>query len=159
ARRILLLAAATLLAACSDHHAGFPADHCTQDCVTGDQVLVIEPANPLLLVSGERQLSATIVNGDGSRRHVTGAVSWSSDATPVFTVSSGGAVTGMAPGQGTVQARTPTLQAQANVRVSGLTVQQLHVTPAFDLLLPGMAQQYTASAVLADGTTVDVTNL
>src|SRR5262245_18845456 len=158
--RVLLWFAVCLLTACGgSEHSGFPADHCVDGCVAADDVLVVEPANALLLVGSERQLIATVVSRDGSRRDVTGAVTWASDEAGTVTVSAAGAVTGVSPGLSTVTAQLPTLEARANVLVSGLAVQELRVSPAYARVLPILFQQYTATAVLSDGTTVDVTRI
>jgi hypothetical protein len=157
ATRLVCLIAAVLLAACGTKHSGFPTDHCVDDCLAGGEVLVVEPANTLLLVQGARQLAATVVSVDGSRRDVTQSVTWSSDDSQVATISASGEVTGIAPGQGAVTARLPTLEARARVLVSGLTVQAIHVSPAYAHVPPGLTKQFTATAVLSDGTRVDVT--
>jgi trimeric autotransporter adhesin len=156
-KRALLLSAVLLLAACDSDNRGFPADHCTQDCVASDDVLVIEPANSLLLVDGRRQLTATVVSIDGRRRDVTAAAAWRSADSRIATVSTGGDVAAVTPGQTTVTATLPALAAQARVVVSGLTVREVHVSPAYSRILPEFTQQYAAVALLSDGSSVDVT--
>src|SRR5262245_34215615 len=150
------LIASLLITACDSDHSGFPADHCVQDCVTGDETLVVEPGQSLLLVDSERQLKATLVATDGSQQDVTAVVSWASNAPQVAAVA-GGEVTGVAPGTAMVTASLATLRAQADVHVTNLAVQQVVVSPAYSRLLPGLSQQYMATAVLSDGSTVDIT--
>lgn len=156
--RLAWASIASLLAACSNQNAGFPADHCADDCVTPDQQLVIEPANSLLLVGSERRLTAMVLSPDGSRRDVTASVIWSSGDPQVFTVSADGTAAGVAPGQGVITARLPTLSAEARVVVSGQSVQQVRVSPIYERVTPGLTQQYKATAVLTDGAEVDITN-
>jgi len=149
---------AALLAACGGgDHAGFPADHCVDECIAPGDVLVIEPAQSVLLAGSERQLSATVLSTDGSRRDVTAVVTWVSDDAGIVAVSPAGVATGVSPGLAAVSARLPSLEARASLLVSGLAVQEVRVTPALRALLPGLTQQYAATAVLTDGTTVDVT--
>jgi uncharacterized protein YjdB len=152
-----MLLAGLLLAACDSDDKGFPADQCADDCVTGDETLVVAPANALLLVGSERQLMATIVAPDGTREDVTDLVDWESGNSALATVSAGGLVRGVAPGGTQVTAALPKLNARADVAVSNLSVDRVLVSPAYRRLLPGLPQQYTAAAVLTDGTNVDVT--
>src|SRR5262245_37875112 len=94
--RVLLWFAVCLLTACGgSEHSGFPADHCVDGCVASDDVLVVEPANALLLVDSERQLIASVVSRDGSRRDVTGSVTWLSEDDTIAAVSDGGVVVGV----------------------------------------------------------------
>lgn len=148
---------AVLLAACSGKHSGFPSDHCSSDCPTGNEMLAIAPARTLLLAGSERQLQAVLVASDGSRRDVSDSVEWRSNNATLVTVSADGVVTGVATGATTVTASLPTLEAHAEVAVTNLSVDQLVVSPAHRKLLPGLPQQYTATAVLSNGSTVDVT--
>jgi len=148
-----------LLAACGSDHGGFPADHCLEDCVTGNETLVVEPSQSLLLVGSQRQLKATLVESDGSRRDVTGAASWTTGNGTLAGVSPSGLVTGIAPGSTTVTAALTTLSATANVAVTNLRAEGIVVSPAYRRSLPGLIQQYTATAVLSDGSQVDVTTV
>lgn len=148
---------ALLLSACGGDHSGFPADQCTTDCVTGNEILVVEPAATVMLAGGERQLRAWLVAADGSRRDVTADASWRSDDAAAVAVSATGDLTAQAAGRSTVTASLPALEASADVRVSNLDVTELIVSPAWRRLLPGLSTRYTATAVLSDGTTIDAT--
>src|SRR6185436_19824707 len=157
---IAILLASLLIAACGTDHSeypAFPADNCLHDCVTGDETLVIAPAQSLLLVASDRELTATLVSKDGNHSDVTAVVSWASDDPRIATVAAG-EVTGVAPGHAKVTASLQTLHAQADVLVTNVTVRELVVSPAHESLLPGLSRQYAATAVLSDGSTVDVTH-
>jgi len=158
-RACLPLVASLLLAACDNESSGFPADRCRDNCVVGNETLVVAPSNSLLVPGSERQLRATLINADGSSRDVTESATWTSASGAIVAVSADGLMTGIAPGATTVTAALPTLSAQAQVAVTGLQVAQLVVSPAYRRLLPGLGQQYTAKAVLSDGATVDVTSV
>jgi hypothetical protein len=158
-RRWLPLVAGLLLAACDSDNAGFPADHCLVDCIEGDEILIVAPSQSLLLTGSERALTATLVAADGIRRDVTAVVDWTSGNSAIATVSAGGIVQGVAPGATNVTAALPTFSARAEIAVTDLGVDQLVISPAYRRLLPGLGQQYTATAVLSNGSTVDVTSV
>jgi len=146
-----------LLSACDNDHGGFPADNCAADCLSGDELLVIEPARSLLLVGSKLAASATLVDSDGRRLDVTDSVLWRSDDSRIASVAVEGDLKGVASGQTAITAKLGMLAARADVRVSALAVSQIDVSPAYRHLLPGHTLQYAAVAVLADGSKVDVT--
>jgi trimeric autotransporter adhesin len=150
------LLASAWIAGCGTDHGGLPANHCVQDCLTGGETLVISPAQSLLLADSDAQLTATLVAKDGSHSDVTAVVRWTSNDPRIATVVAG-EVTGAAPGHSKVTASLADLRAQADVLVTNLTAEEIVVSPAYLHLLAGLSQQYTATAVLSDGSTVDVT--
>jgi len=155
--RMASFLASLLIAACGTDHGGFPADHCSQSCVTGDETLVIAPAQSLLLVDSDAELTATLVAKDGNHSDVTAFVRWASDNRRIASVAAGN-VTGVAPGRAKVTATLATLQAQADIVVSNQTAREIAVSPALARSLPGLLRRYTATAVLSDGSKVDITH-
>ena len=152
------LVACVLLAACDSDHAGFPADHCVENCVSGDETLFVTPPLSLMLVGSERQLTATLVAPDGSQEDVTDVVAWTSSNSATATVSARGLVTGAGQGTARITAALPQLAQYGAVAVSSLAIDRILVSPAHRQLLRGLTQQYTATAVLTDGSTIDVTS-
>jgi hypothetical protein len=67
----------------------------------------IQPAAPNLNVGANQAFTATEIFSDGSTQDVTGSATWSSTASAVATVSSGGTVTGVTQGAATLTAALP----------------------------------------------------
>ncbi|WP_447834745.1 Ig-like domain-containing protein [Aeromonas veronii] len=137
--------------------------------VTGAVVteLQLTPKLASVEVGLEQQYTATAVLSDGTTRDVTNnaALSWISSDPAIATISStGGKVlaTGVAPGSVSITAsgiaKGESFSATADLTVTGAVVTELQLTPKLASVEVGLEQQYTATAVLSDGTTRDVTN-
>jgi uncharacterized protein YjdB len=101
------------------------------------------------------QFTATAVYSDGSSVDVTSLASWTSSNSAVATVSSGGVVTGVAPGAATISATYHSVSGSTTFNVgTTLTVVVVSGTaPAIDA-----GNQFTAMARFADGSIQDVTS-
>ncbi|MNF87567.1 Bacterial Ig-like domain (group 2) [compost metagenome] len=95
------------------------------------------------------------------------ALSWTSSAPTIATISSAGAsgnglATGVAVGVTTLTASGTTngtpFSATAELTVTAAVVSSLQVTPATDTVPVGLQRQFTATAFLSDGSAMDVTN-
>ncbi|MGY3885103.1 Ig-like domain-containing protein [Aeromonas aquatica] len=108
-----------------------------------------------------QQYSATAMLSDGSSQPVLDA-SWHSSEPGMATISTTGLATGASAGTATLNAST-TLNGQlfsghAQLTVTDATVTALQVTPARGTVPIGLAQQYDATALMSDGTSLPMTH-
>ncbi|MFP5306826.1 MAG: Ig domain-containing protein, partial [Gammaproteobacteria bacterium] len=125
--------------------------------------LAISP-NPASVPKGMTvQLVATAVFSDGSTQNITADADWSSAAPAVATVgndaASKGRLSGVELGQTTVSASFESLNASVSATVTAAQAIALEVTPSARSIAKGTTQQFTATAVLSDGSTQDVTEM
>ncbi len=134
----------------------------TPAAVTIDELLV-DPASATVLTGGTQAFSARVILSDGSSQDVTGDVSWSSSDSTVAQVDASGLATGLNEGRSEIIA---TLRYEGSafsdsgrltVEAQAVTVDEVRVQPPKATVFVGGQQQYTAEAVLSNGTTVDVT--
>jgi uncharacterized protein YjdB len=120
--------------------------------------LSISPAQVTLLPGVSTSLVATGVTSAGSTVDLTTSVTWTSSADQTASVSTGGVVQAVAAGTATVTATIDDLSATASVTVSAATVTSLVIDPSTALLPVSGTVQLDATALLSDGTTVDVSS-
>jgi len=129
--------------------------------ITAIQVL---PSNATVAPGVTQQYTATATYGNNSTADVTSNVTWSTYATSVATISSGGLLTGVALGTTTVKAQSGSV-----VGTTGVTIQnKVIISVAIQPLTQGLSVsgnngtpttvQYTATATYKDQTTGDVTS-
>ncbi|WP_429237073.1 Ig-like domain-containing protein, partial [Aeromonas salmonicida] len=130
--------------------------------------LQVTPATASVPVGLEQQFSATARLSDGSALEVTdnAVLSWSSSDPGIATISnaqgSKGLATGVATGTVTITASgvangKPFL-ATAQLEVTDATAMSLQVTPATATVPAGFEQPFTATALLSDGSALEVTD-
>ncbi|MNF64958.1 Bacterial Ig-like domain (group 2) [compost metagenome] len=131
--------------------------------------LQVTPPTATVLIGLKQQFTATAILSDNSTLDVTDSVAlnWSSSNTAVASIDSTdkkGLATGLAAGTTTITASgsangTP-FSATAELTVAGadVTITSLQVTPPAATVPVGLGQQFTATAFLSDGRTMDVTN-
>lgn len=139
---------------------GFPADHCTTNCVTGKERLQIVPAQVTLIPGASQQLHVLLFDSDEDEagQEVTENLVWQGANTAIATVDAQGRVGGVAAGSTQVSVQLGTLQASVPVRVLDAAITALSVVPAYQLSVPGLTHQYLALASLGSGLKVDVTH-
>lgn len=130
--------------------------------------LQVTPANDSVPVGMTKQYTAIAFLSDGSTRDVTNdpALSWSSYAPSIATISNKpgtkGLATGLTPGDTIITAsgtaNNTQFSASVQLTVSDTVVTQLQITPASGLVPVGLGLPYTATAILSDGSSLDVTN-
>jgi trimeric autotransporter adhesin len=120
--------------------------------------LLVSPASPTLFVGAQQQLTAMGTYSDGSMQDLTLQCSWSSQPPSVATVTAFGRVTAVSTGMAQVTAHFGALSASASVTVNPTTIASIEVSPAAPTLVKGSTLQLTATAVLSDGSTLDVTS-
>ena len=87
------------------------------------QSIAVTPANPTIMIGGNpAQLTATGTYSDASKQNITGSCSWTSSASGVATVSSGGQVTGVAPGSANITCTIGSVSGFTTVSLNAATV-------------------------------------
>jgi uncharacterized protein YjdB len=130
----------------------------SQVTVTGAALrsITIEPPAPSAPKGLTQQLVARGHFTDGTTPELTG-VEWTSDNEDVATVSSTGLVSARTVGTAKITATRGDISAQTSFEVTDAVVQEIHVSPADATIAAGTTQQFTAVALLSDGTMPDVT--
>src|SRR5438552_8608909 len=110
-----------------------------------------------------QQFTATGFYDDGTTQDLTSSVTWSSSNTGLATVSNAAGSRGFVT-TGTNSGVAVTISATNGVFTSAATITLLNVvslsiTPVFSSVTVGGTIQFNAAAVLADGSTQDVTNI
>lgn len=112
--------------------------------------VVVSPGQVSINVGRTTQLTASPTDGQGNP--LSGRpVSFSSSNTAVATVSSGGLVTGIAPGSATITATSEGKSGTASVTVTPEPVASVSVTPATSSIIVGTTVQLSAVAFNGNG--------
>lgn len=125
--------------------------------------LEITPQAATVTQGQTRQLTATAVFSDGTRRNVSSDARWTSGNAAAAQVSNTGlvSVNASAPADAQVSITATylgkTATAAITVKSSAPTVASIAVTPARSSLEVGATTQLTATATMSDGQTVDIT--
>lgn len=123
--------------------------------------LAVTPANPSLAIGQSRDLVATGTLTDGSSMDLTAAVTWSSSAPAVATVSnvagSRGRATAVAVGSATIKATMGMIEGQTNLTVGPAVLVSVVVAPGVVSVPLGRTQQFTATGTMSDGAQVALT--
>jgi trimeric autotransporter adhesin len=119
------------------------------------------PANASTTAGLRYSYTATGTYSDGSKIDVTAQVTWSTANTNVATISNVAGAEGQllarAPGSTTVTATLGAVSGQTGVTVTGATNSSLSISPIAVSTPIGNAVQYTATLILTNGTTRNVT--
>ena len=112
--------------------------------------ITLSPATLLLRIGEQRSFAAAVL--DASARPLPGRpVTWSSSDPAVATVETSGAVTGIAPGQATITARSGAVAGAAIVDVERVRVARLNVTRSTADLMTGGSTALQAAPLDASG--------
>jgi uncharacterized protein YjdB len=120
--------------------------------------ITVTPVTPSVSAGSTQQMTATGTYTDGSTKDITSSVSWSSDDSAVFAVSSTGLVKGNEPGSGSVTATSATIGGSTTVTVTVANLSSIAITPTDSSISSGGTQQYKAIGTLNDGTQVNITD-
>lgn len=122
------------------------------------QSLQVMPTSVSIPKGTTQTFSATAVYTDGTKQDVTSATSWQSTNTTVASIDGTGTATAGTQGSTQINASYQTFGVAAALTVSPATVTSIHVSPNIANLAKGTTLQLSASAVLTDGSSQDVTN-
>ncbi|MBC7894573.1 MAG: Ig domain-containing protein, partial [Cytophagaceae bacterium] len=117
--------------------------------------VTVSPATASLLTGGTQQLVATAKDASGGV--IPGLTfTWTTSASQVATISSGGLVTAVAAGSATITATSGTVTGTSAITVTTPppSVASVSVTPTGTTIMEGQGQQLTATALDASGKTV-----
>lgn len=118
--------------------------------------VTLTPSNPAVVVSGTRQMTAT-VDADAGTPTV---VSWTSSAPAIASISSSGLVTALAVGTTTIRATSsanPTISGATTLTVTAPTVRSITMTPSTAAVSVGDAQQFVLAIDADAGASTAVT--
>ena len=155
---------ALLLAACGGEGSGLPAQDGGGNPLPGVVSLQLTPAKANVPIDFSLQYVAEALLADGGVMDVTGnpSIFWSSSNLAVARIDNRGLATGVSPGTVTITAsgtaNGQAFSASAELTVTNAVVTALQLTPATASVAVGLEQQYTATALLSDGSSLDVTN-
>jgi trimeric autotransporter adhesin len=131
-----------------------------------DSVVVsisVSPVGITMPVGTRRQYTATAIRSDGTSMVVTGAATWTSDATNVAAVSTAGGtrgqVTGIGGGTTTIHATYMGIVGGASVTVTPATLSSVQVTPFNPTMSLNATLPFVATAIYSDGTNINVTGM
>jgi trimeric autotransporter adhesin len=92
------------------------------------QSIAVTPTSPGILVGGSQQFTATGTYSDTSSHDLTSSATWSSGATSVATINSGGLASGIGAGSSTITATSSSISGTATLTVAA---------PVTDAVTPG----------------------
>jgi hypothetical protein len=118
--------------------------------------IAVTPQSPLLTPNHSVQLSATGTFTDGSSQDLSSAVTWSSTATGVLTISSTGLATGNSPGAANVIAGMGLITGSDKLAVALPTLVSIALSPQSITLTPTHSAQLKAVGTYSDASTQDI---
>ena len=125
--------------------------------------ITIAPTNPSIAKGTSVQLTATGSYTDGSTQNLTSQVSWTSGDNTIVQVSNAagtnGLVTGLGVGNTAITATFSGTQGSTTVTVIPAVLTSITITPPDSSIPNGTTVQLTATGVLSDATTEDLTSL
>jgi uncharacterized protein YjdB len=123
----------------------------------------VTPANPTVALGLAQSFTATGTYTDNSVQDLTSAVTWSSGATSVATISnadgSKGLATSVSSGNTTISATQPGtgVTGSTSFTVTSAALVSIAITPASSSKALGLSQQFIATGTYSDATTQDLT--
>lgn len=120
--------------------------------------LQIDPPHPVVPAGLGVELRVTALRSDGSKQDVTGEAVWTS-SSPTLATFEDGFVMGHTPGTLTFTASVRGLTVSVPVDVTNATVQTIDVQPAAFTLPVNASKALSATALMSDGSAVEVTRL
>jgi len=118
--------------------------------------IAVTPANGTVPVGDSLRFNATGTYTDGSTKHLSSSVTWSSSAPGVATITSGGLATGAAMGTSSISATVGSVTGTANLTVTRAAVVGLTIMPATLFMSVGNSVELQVMANLSDGTAEDI---
>ena len=118
--------------------------------------IAVTPADPLIASTTTQQFTATGTFSDSSTQNLTGSVTWSSSNTAAATITSTGLATGVATGISTIQATAGSINGSTSLTVTA-TLVSITVTPGNASIAQGLTQQFTATGVFSDTSSLNLT--
>jgi len=119
--------------------------------------IAVTPATAVMAPASTLSFGATGTYSDGSTQPIGNAVTWSSSASNVVSVTSYGLATGESAGTATIKAQQGSVSGTAAVVVASSTLESIQVSPPSATVAEQTATQFTAVGVFADNSTQNLT--
>lgn len=118
--------------------------------------IAVSPLNPSIPVDGTQQLVATGSYSNGTSKDLTTQATWTSSSAIVASVNASGLATGITSGSTTITASFAQVSGSENLSVTPI-LESITVTPAAPSLLVNTTQQLSATGMLSNGSSQDLT--
>jgi Bacterial Ig-like domain (group 2) len=123
----------------------------------------VEPSVPSVPAGVKQPFTATGSYSDGSTQDLTTAVTWSSNALAVATISdaadSKGTALAIAPGTATITAALGAVSGSTQLTVTAATLTSIEVNPPALSIPKGLNQQFMATGIFSDNSVFDLTSV
>ena len=121
--------------------------------------VAFNPPNPSVAAGTTAQVTVTGTFSDGTTQNLTNSSTYTSSNPSAVTVSTGGVVTGVAPGTSTITVQVDGNTSSFNVTVTSATLSSISIAPANPpSIVKGTTQQFTATGHFTDGSTQDLSS-
>ena len=117
----------------------------------------VTPANASSPLGTTRQFTASGTYSDSSTQDLTATANWASSMAAFATIAAGGVATTVALGTTSISATVGTVTAAVNFTVTSPTLVRIDVSPPNVTILTLTTQEYQATGVYSDNSTVDLT--
>ena len=121
--------------------------------------IIVSPRNESIPVGVEIDYTATGIYSDLSHQDITDKVSWVSSEASIATVTAEGRATAVTEGSAAVSARLLDVVSSAILTVTPASIVSIAIEPAFLDGPSGRLARLTATALLSDNSTEDITKL
>jgi hypothetical protein len=121
--------------------------------------IAVTPANPQIVYQTQQQFTAIGTYSDSSTQDITNSVTWASSDTTKITITVSGLATGVntTTSPVTISATQGSVTGSTTATVTQASVVSIAITPNNTTLAQTTSRQYTATATLANGSTLNVT--
>jgi uncharacterized protein YjdB len=120
--------------------------------------VAVSPSMPSIAVGKAQQMVATGTYDNGTTDKVTDSAGWSTSDSTIATVSSTGLVAGVASGNATISATLNGLSGSTTVTITVANLSSISITSTSQSVSSGQTAQFTATGLLQNGNTVDLTD-
>jgi hypothetical protein len=120
--------------------------------------IAVAPANSSLAQGYALQFAATGTYSDNSTQDLTQSVGWSSSAPTVAGISTTGLANALLAGGAMISATSGSISGSTSLTVTAAVPLSLSIGPMNPAIFINAQQQFTATLLYSDGTTLDVTS-
>jgi len=119
--------------------------------------IAVAPATAVMAPASTLSYGATGTYSDGSTQNISNAVTWSSSASNVVSITSFGQATGESAGAATITAQQGSVSGTAAVVVASSTLKSVQVSPPSATVAEQTGTQFNAVGIFTDGSTQGLT--
>ena len=119
--------------------------------------IAVSPSTAVMAPASTLSYGATGTYSDGSTASITNAVTWSSSASNVVSITSFGLATGQSAGTATIMAQQGSVSGTAAVVVASSTLKSIQVSPPSATVAEQTGTQFNAVGIFADNSTQNLT--